>query len=985
LLLDQIAAVTVSASNQSSAAYGGSAQVTFVTPSGTNDYHGHVYFWNRPSALAANTWFNNQSRTPKPFLNQNQIGGSAGGKILPNKLFFYTAYEAVRQRQQTSQNATVLSADARNGLFTYRDTGGTVRKVDVLQAAGIQQDPVTQALLAKVPAPDKINNFNVGDSSAALLRNTAGYSFLKRNNRTRDYVTGKIDYALSTKQSFALTALWNRDLSNAPDQDTTFNVIPSLRDDRTGKLLSTVWRWSPKANLTNEARFGFYKVPRITRATQDIPNFFVTGTLYTNPVLTVRTSGRKTDNYDFADNANYLLGSHNLQFGFQNQRVFQDGPFNDTGITPTYTLGIGTGNPGLTTQQLPGISANDLNAANNLLATLAGYYMGYSQTFYAPSRTSGFVSGASRVPHYTFANYALYLQDTWRVLRRLTANIGVRWDYLTVVDERNSLVLSPVVQNSDPIQTLLSNSTLDFVGKSVGRPWYNSDKNNFAPNVGLAWDVLGNGKTLLRAGYSIAFVNDNMIGAATQQETTNTGLGSTASVTTGLSGRVGSGLVAIPAPSYKVPRTFADNPTGSISLMDPNVVMPYLQQWNIALQQAIKGVILEVRYAGNHGTKEVRGYDANQVLIDAILPDFLKAQNNGLLSQRAGLGFDPRYNANIAGSQPLPFFAQLPGGGNLNNAANSGQIMRGEVGELASSYQASGTNGPVNFFRNPYGPVMNLTTNLSDSTYNALQVQGTYRFVRGLQIQANYTYSKTLSNTNGNAGNAFYPGLDNNNRGIDRSRAAFMDLTHVFKATGSYDLPLDHASGSHSVVKRVLEGWNIAAVFNAQTGQPFSILSGRGTLNRFSANRSINNTVNTTLNKAQLDDLIGFRMTPSGPYFVAASAIGPDGRGTAADGTAPFAGQVFFNPPAGTVGTIQRNWFSAPSIWTLDTKISKTTRIAETQSIELRLDASNVFNHPNFVIGDQNINSTTFGKITSTVGRLSTESRQLQLSLSYRF
>src|SRR6185369_17545332 len=101
-------------------------------------------------------------------------------------------------------------------------------------------------------------------------------------------------------------ALWNRDLSDAPDQDTTFNVIPSLRDDRTGKLLSTVWRWSPKANLTNEARFGFYKVPRITRATQDIPNFFVTGTLYTNPVLTVRTSGRKTDNYDFADNANYL-------------------------------------------------------------------------------------------------------------------------------------------------------------------------------------------------------------------------------------------------------------------------------------------------------------------------------------------------------------------------------------------------------------------------------------------------------------------------------------------------------------------------------------------------------------------------------------------------------------------------------------------------------------------------------------------------------
>lgn len=990
LLLDQVAALTVASSTQNPAAYGGAGQISLVTPSGTNDYHGETYFWNRNSALASGAWFDNQARAPKPFLNQNQMGGWAGGRILPNRLFFYAAYEGYRQRQQISQNATVLTADARNGLFTYRDTGGTIRKVDLLQTAGLSQDSFMQALLAQVPNASQINNFNVGDSTAALLRNTAGLAFLKRNNRNRDYVTGKLDYTLSTRHSFTLTGLWNHDIQDLPAQDTTFSPSTAVGTDTTAGLLSSAWRWSPRANITNEARFGFYLAPRVTRADQNIPNFFVTGTAYTNPVLTTRTNGRNTNTYSFSDNASYLRAAHSIQFGFQSQQ-FRVELFSDAGITPSYVIGIGTGNPGLTTAQLPGAGANDITAANSLLATLAGYYTSYSQTFNVTSRSSGYVGGASSVRHYSVGDYALYIHDTWKALRRLTLNGGVRWDYLGVVDERDSLALYPVLQNNDPIQTLFGNATLGFSGDSAGRPWYHPDRNNFGPSTGLAWDILGTGKTLLRVGYSISFINDNLMGAASGFNLgANAGLSSTASAS-GLTGRVGAGVAAVPTPAYKVPRTFSDNfalSTASIgALIDPNLVTPYVQEWNFGLQQTIKNVVVEVRYVGNHGTKLIRGIDLNQVLIDDLLPDFKNARNNGFLSQQATGVFDPRFNASIAGSQPLPFFAQLPGGGNLTNATNTGLIMRGEIGELASSYQAGRTNGSVNFYPNPLAQALALTTNLSSTAYNALQAEATYRFARGIQIHANYTYSKVLTDSVGNIGTDFDPFLNIHNTAIERSRGVFLDLTHVFKAIGSYDLPLNRLAGTHTRARRVaFDGWNVAGIFNAQSGQPFSITAGgRGTLNRAGGNRSQYNTANTTLNKSQLNDLIRFRMTSAGPYFIAPSAIGPDGRGAAADGAAPFAGQVFFNPAPGSVGTLQRDWFSGPSISTLDLKISKTTRISERQSLELRLTGSNIFNHPNFFIFDQDINSTTFGKITQTGGRLSSDNRQLQLSLSYHF
>ena len=991
---DQVEEVTVSTSNASSANSLGAAQISFVTRSGSNNFHGNVLWSNQNKALAANTWFNNQSRTALPFLNQNQAGASAGGRIIRDKLFFSANYETLHLNQQSSTNYTILTQDARNGIFTYQDTAGNVRKVNVLQTMGLQADPVMQALLAQVPAPEKINNFDLGDSRAVLVRNTGGFRELRRANTLRDQVSYKVDYARSPKNAFSVSNYWIHEVIDRGDVETgSYGVVPQVANDGISKLLSSTWRYNPKPTLTNEVRWGFAWVPATFLASSDVPKFYVTGMSYANPVNTFRSQGRNADTYNFSDNANWVHGSHNVQFGYQMSRIRIDS-YDDAGITPSYTIGIGTGNPGLVSAQLPGASATDINTANLLLATLAGYYTTSTQTFNVKGRTSGYVPGATNLRRYRYTNYAFYGQDSWKVKRRLTVSAGLRWDYLAPVTEIDGLALLPLPVNGSVATALLSNATLDFAGGDTGRPWYKSDRNNFAPNLGLTYDLFGDGKTALRAGYSISFVNDTVVAAVTNSAATSRGLSSAAGQT-GLSGRVGAGVQVVPTPVFKVPRTFADNyaltPTNAQAAITPDLVTPYVQQWSAGIQHSIKGTVVDIRYVGNHATKQLRAFDLNQVVIDQILPDFIKARNNGFLAQKATGSFDPRFSASIAGSQPIPFFNQLPvfqgTNGGLTNSTIVNLIQTGQVGALADTYQTNGLNGPVQFYRSPYGQGMNLMTNYSNSSYNGLQVEANRRFAKGLHFQANYTYSKAMSDASGTNQSNFEPFLDNANAKIEKARVAAFDITHVFKVNSSYELPIGpgHALNfSGPVGERVLGGWVLSGIFDKQSGQPFSIFNGsRGTLNR--AGRSTNNTVDTTLNKSQLDDLFQFRMTGNGPYFVNASAIGTDGRAVAADGATPFSGQVFFNPNAGSIGSLQKAYLSGPGLWSFDFQIAKNTKLFETHTLQIRLDAINLFNHPTFVFGDQNVNSTTFGKITSTGSALSQSRRILQLQATYRF
>jgi hypothetical protein len=982
LKTDQVAEMTVITSNANATYSGGAAQVSFITPSGSNEFHGGGFWANRNNKFSANEWFNNRDGIARPRLNLNYIGGRIGGPVIKDKLLFYSTYEAHRLKEQSTANRTILTATARQGVFTYPNFAGTLLTANVLTLRGVPIDPYIGQLLAQVPGPERINNFRAGDSAEGRLRNTAGYSFLVRDNRTQDSYTGKLDWIRSAKQTVYGTFAFNRDIVDRPDESNDYSTVPKVTNDDNKHFLSVGWRWNPTPAVTTEVRGGFNLAPANFRTTEQFPPFLLAGLSFSNPINVSESQGRNTDTYSLQANSAYVTGRHNIQFGYQQQLVRLK-LFFDDGINPVFTIGMGTRNPSLAASQFPGIGATDLAAANQLLATLGGYFSGFQQLFNATSRTSGFVPGASYIRNYTLDNYAFYVQDSWRVRRGLAVTLGLRYDYFTPVDERNGMALFPIIQFNDPVRTLLSDSILDFAGSSVGRPFYNRDKNNFAPNVGVAWDPFGTSKTSVRAAYSVFYVNDQHVASLFNSTNTNDGL-ATGIAATGLAGRISVNRPQIPVPDFLIPRRFSDNnaedPFSAFALPDPNLRNPYVQNWSIGVQHEYRGMVFDLRYVGNHTTKAFRAFDYNQVIIreNGFLDDFRRAVNNGNLAQARTGVFNPAFNASIPGSQPLPVFGRLDEGGLITNPIVVNFIRSGQVGELAAVYKVNGFTG-VDFFRNPFALGTNLMTNFSHANYNALQFDVQRRIARGLRFQANYTWSKVLSDSTGDNQVRFEPFLDRENPSIERARANF-DITHVIKGNFVYDLPFGPGHRLNlRPIGRVLGGWSISGLVTKQSGTPFSILSGRGTFNRTA--RSFGNTAITPLTKPQLDEIIGFQMTGNGPIMISRSVVGSDGRAVAADGAAPFAGQVFFHPPAGDVGTLQRRMFSGPWIFDFDFGLHKDTRIGERHTVILQAYAYNLLNHPTFFIGDQALDSVNFGQIRSTF----TVRRQMQFGLWWRF
>jgi hypothetical protein len=1006
----------------------GSSQVSIVTPKGTNAFHGEGFWYYRSNAWAANNWFNDASAIAKPGLLQNQGGGNLGGPIKKDKLFFYAYYELLRLRQQTPNDTTVLSPTILAALtsanptlpFTYQPLtasgapDGAPQTVDLLtletNSRGNPPFAIDPAMLAVIKQiPTTFNNTRVGDGV-----NLLGYQFNARSNDTLDNYGLRADYIASGKNTISATWSWNRQVVDRPDIDTSYDKIPVVQNNDSIKFLATSWRWNPRPDLTNEVRFGFDLAPAYFTTSQNFSAGYVldNATLpFTDPNNNFMNQGRDTHTWSWQDNANWVKGNHTLKFGTQIERVTIY-TTNAAGILPSYELGFSSANPlGLLPSDFPVPGATDtisnsaFNNASSVLASVAGILSQVDQTFNVKTQTSGFIPLQGQNRNYRQNDWSFYLGDNWRITHKLTLTYGTRYEYFSPVDERNGLFLLPVVAAGEtPAQTLLGNASVDFAGGPSTRRLYNRHMAQFAPNIGLAWDPFGNGKTAVRAGFAINYVNDEFFTAVNNAAAGNAGLNVSAVNNgpsgQGLAGPTVSNPVAVSTPTFQVPTDFltevinSGDFVGSVAgyAIDPNIKTPYVQQWNLSVQRDIGwNTSLTVSYVGNHGVGLWRAIDVNQ----------LGFTNNGFLADfnraRANLFLTGIPDCTTAGCQPLTVFPNLALGGLVENPTIENLIFTGQIGALEEIYHADGfdqgnnplpgPNNPVNFFPNPYIMGGDLLKNTSFSTYNAGLVEVRRRFSRGLYFQANYTYSKTMTDFGGSQ-SQFQPFQDNARPQLEKQRAPF-DLTHAFKANFTYELPIGKGhkllASDNKVLGLLVDGWQTGSIFTWQSGAPFSILSGLATFNRTGGNRSGNNTAVATETHQQISGQLGVFKQPDGVvYGINPDLVSPNGTGAPANpqlSCVPAVTGGFCNPQPGEVGNLQLDAFNGPAYFDWDLAAAKDFHLTERLKLTFRAEAFNVLNHPVFLVGDQNINSTTFGQSTSTVS----QARILQLSLRIKF
>ena len=531
--------------------------------------------------------------------------------------------------------------------------------------------------------------------------------------------------------------------------------------------------------------------------------------------------------------------------------------------------------------------------------------------------------------------------------------------------------------------------------------FWKKDLNNFGPVAGIAWDPFKDGKTSVRAGYSLAYIDDNTIGYGRTAADNNAGL--TTSVTlANIYALAGAGVPTVTAPAFKSERTFADqlalSPLGFAYSIDEGLRQPKMHQVSVSVERQLGfDLVAEARYVGTMGRSIWRALDLNQVKIESpFLQDFLRARSNGFLAlERSATSpgcttatcgvFNPAFNASIPGSQALTVIPNFSGG-SLTNSTVRTNIQTGQIGSLAEFYlNARATGAAAAFFPNPGIGQTGLLTDDVFTNYHALQTELRRRFRGGIFGQVNYTFSKVLSNSTGTANSGFEPLLDNNRPELENRRADF-DRTHVVNANIVYELPFGPGKrflGGSSALTKLVEGWTFSTILHWQSGAPFSILSARGSFNR--GGRSATNPANSQLTREQIAALLGVRKLADGRvFYIDPAVVDATGLGVGNDtlnNTPTFSGQVFFNPVAGTLGSLQRLQFDAPAQFGFDTSVIKRTTIKESLNVEFRAEFFNFLNTPNFSIGDTNINSAQFGRITST----SQGSRVIQLALRVNF
>ena len=975
--------------------------------------------------------------------------GARGGEFRFNRATFSTtanpaAGDPINTRVGT---ATVICPERRSqaatSVCTISDILAFARAQPGFTNIPTTINPVIQSrILSQLPAA---SNAAGGDGL-----NTAGFFVNRAQNNEGLREAGRIDIEPTDKDTISGIFAYNFETNIRNDLDSTgFTPIPRGSQTSGNKTLSLTYRRIVSSNIVNELRGGlfFSSVP----FQRDIPNpsdFLLSVPLVSNPENNFQNQGRTVKTYNLQDNVDVIFGKHSFRFGGQIQ-VFRPTSNNFGGTTPIVFVQTVAGvTPSFTTTNFAnvgGISATQAGTANGLLGLLGGIVVQQRQTFNLNDPTSGFQQVASIQP-FKYENYSLYAADRWQITRDLTLNLGLRYELYPALRLATGLALEPVIADPDnPIPSLLDrNGTFAPIGGNSGREnaYYQTDKDNFGPNVGFAYAPKfqkGIGKFLLgesvviRGGYSRVFGNDQTVTAVDNAASGNVGFASrngfalTPTGGTLLNLRLGvDPFPPLVAPAFVAPPfTFVRNNTtgisttqnfGTVFAVDPKIKTPSIDQYSFGIQREFGGnMAFEARYVGTRSGNLVRAFDLNQIDIfnNGFLADFNRASRNVALTGNAFCTA-----AQNAGCQALTIFRATgtgvtPGAGRiLVGAAGTGfvgglpittltsNIQNGTPADLAFTIIEQGFNNSPNlnnptavpfisFVPNPAAGVVDLLTNAANYNYNSLQLELRRRFAQGLFFQANYTFSKNLTNAVGTTQAQFDPFLDNNNRDLEYTRAD-TDQTHTFNFNGAYQLPFGKGKkflNQGGIVDRIFGGFELSGLIQYGSGAPITFTDTRGTLNR--GGRSGRQTPFSTLTRSQLQSLVGIfeRVDAQGNnriFFINPSIINPaTGRAAEGFGEPAFGeGQVFFNVNPGQTGNLGRAVINGPSNFNINAALLKNIRITETTRFQIRFETFNLLNRVNFFNNTQfaNINAANFGQIESAG-----TARQIQFAGRFEF
>jgi carboxypeptidase family protein len=877
--------------------------------SGTNSIHGTGFAFGRDGAMDARNFFN-QSPAPKTSRTLEQFGGSLGGAIIKDKAFFFGAYEG--QRYDVGNSFTV-STPSMAALPTPATPNCTSVSGD---CANSIPNAIADLVANGVPisaASQQISGCSVSGSTVTCngggfpVNNTQSISVVQGfpNSVGVDNALGKVDYNFNQRNSVNGMYFYGNNSGTVEDFPELQSQWRSQIHTR-AQVVGGSWISTLSARWFNEARVGYNRLYQPTFPGDiGIPasgyglNTGVSGP-FTGGLPRIGFAGAfvpglggfkwpKFQGPDtitqFIDHVSYVAGKHSLKFGGEVHRNgVSGGAFGNARGSITFLGGVA----------LPASTA------------LEDFFAG------DPFKASVQVGDPRRqIDNWA---YGAFLQDDWRATKSLTFNLGLRYEYSTVMKEAHNLL-----GNFDPN----SKTGLIQAGMNGVSGPYNPDHTNFAPRFGFAWDVTGKGNTVVRGGASLVYetINWEALLAFNNAFGLNNvptggiidGAGNTAG------GSITAGNLSIPpilpqwdsgTPIYgaNVSTTALNcfNSPCPIMSVDRNITTPYVWNWTLNLQHSFTpNLSMEIAYVGNHGSNLTGIRDINQPPVGT--------------DYSAACGTDPNCDQDAR-----PYNAKFP---YLSNIFQMGNVYR--------------------------------------SNYNGLQVTLNSRNYHGLSMVAGYTYAHALDDVGANWDFGYGAGLPQDSFNVGREYAnSDFDIRHRLTLSLTYAIP------GREGAWQMMQGWEINSIVTLQSPQFWGPID-LGTDAAGTGPLPVSPPANAPIRWSFYGKPSDFKSGPTPiPFFpgtsnaaCAAEALAVDG-GTAGASTASLTSfgcyakgnSIMIPPPLGQFGNMPRNLFPDSGFKNFDFSIAKNWHFGERLRAQFRAEFFNILNHPNFAnpYGGQN-------------------------------